>query len=171
MALRIEVSNGILRSKIRPRISWTTLPFLLLFLWIVIGSGLLPASTRLQAAMQNNYGVGDIVFRLLIYLSTAIAGLYVFLRMFFGSDVVILSQTTLEIQRWIFRLSLTQRSFPNSTVNNLRYVEWRVSRFGMQRAICFESAGKTVTFARQSAEGDSRELIDAMHEIYPFPTK
>lgn len=171
MALQAEISNGMLRARIRPRISWTTLPFLLLFLWIVIGSGLLPASRLLGAALQDGNNLGDLVFRLLIYLSVAIADLYILFRMLFGSDVIVLSQTTLEIQRWVFRFNLTQRSFANSTVEDLRYAEWRVSRFGMQNVIRFESAGKTVAFARQAAEGDSWELIDKMREIYRYPSK
>ncbi|MGO9940142.1 MAG: hypothetical protein ACLPH3_20945 [Terracidiphilus sp.] len=151
--------------------NWLILLSSLLILSIIIGAGLLPAWERFDAILRSGKSVGDPIFRLLILGAMAIVNLYAVFNMLFSSELIVLNQTTLEIQRWLFRMNLSQRSFPNSTVENLRYDEWSGGRAGMQNGIRFESAGETVTFARQITGSDSWDLIDKMCEIYKFPTK
>ncbi len=171
MPLQAETSNGMLRVRVRPRINWLILFSSLLILLIIIGAGLLPAWERFEATLQGGKSAGSPVLSLAVLFAMAIADIYAMFKMLFASDLVVVNQTTLEIQRWLFTLCLSQRSFPNSTVENLRYDEWSGGRAGMQNAIRFESAGETVTFARQATESDSWDLIDKMCEIYKFSTR
>jgi len=88
--------------------------------------------------------------------------------MLFSSELIILNETTLEVQKWLLGFNLSQSSFLNSTIENLRYEE-RSGRYGTQSRIRFESAGETFTFARQASRSDSRDLIDGMLKVYKFP--
>lgn len=157
--------------RIRPRINWLILFSSLLILLIIIGAGLLPAWERFEAILRSGKSIGDPILRLLILGAVAIVNLYAVFNMLFSSEHIVLSQTTLEIQRWLFTINLSQRSFPNSTIENLRYDVWGGGKAGMQNGIRFESVGETVTFARQVRESDSWDLIDKMCEVYKFPTK
>jgi hypothetical protein len=171
MTLKVETAQGALRLMVRPRINWLILFSTLLVLFIIAGAGLVPALDRLNAAIQNGGTTGGPIFGLIILSAMAILNLYVVLRMILYSEHIILNQTTLEIQRWLFIFSLSQRIFPNSTMENLRYDEWSGGRAGTQNAIRFESAGETITFARQATHSDSWDLIDRMLEIYKFPMR
>ena len=171
MTLQPDIGNGILSVRVRPRINWLILLSSLLILLIIVGAGLLPAWERFEAILRSGVSIGDPILRLLILGAMAIVNLYAVFKMLFSSELIVLNQTTLEIQRWLLTINLSQRCFPNSTVENLRYDEWSGGRAGMQNGIRFESAGETVTFARQAEESDSWDLIDKMCEIYKFPTK
>jgi hypothetical protein len=170
MTLKIKTSANSVRIKVRPRINWLLLFSALLVLLIIICVGLLPASARLEAAIHDGRGIGSPILSLLILSAMAIANMYGVVNMLFASEFVVLDRTTLEIQKRLFSFKLSDRSFPNSTVENLRYDEWGGGRAGMQNGVRFECAGETVTFARQATATDSWDLIDKMVEVYKFPT-
>ncbi len=171
MTLKVQTSNGTLRMKVSPRINWLILFSALLVLLIITGVGLIPALGLLHAALQTGDAIAESIFKLLVFAALAVANIYAVLKMLFASDVILLNQTTLEIQRWLFNIVISRRSFPNSTVENLRYDEWSGGKAGTQNAVRFESVGETVAFARQATDSDSWDLIDKMCEVYKFPTK
>ena len=113
--------------------------------------------------------MGAPIFGLLVISAMAVFNLYAIFKMVFFSEVIVLNQTSLEIQRWLFAFNLSRRSFPNSTIENLRYDEWSGGKAGTQNGIRFESTGETFTFARQATHSDSWDLIDKMLEVYKFP--
>jgi hypothetical protein len=160
-----------LRIRVRPRINWLILFSALLILLIITGVGLIPAWARLAATIHDGGSIGGPILSLLILSAMAIVNIYAVVSMLFASELVVLDQTTLEIQKWLFSFRLSERSFPNSTIENLRYDEWSGGRSGMQNGIRFDCAGETVTFARQATHSDSWDLIDKMAEVYRFPTQ
>jgi hypothetical protein len=89
--------------------------------------------------------------------------------MLFCSELIILDKTTLEIQKWIFTFRLSQLTFRNSTIENLRYEEGGGGRAGPHSRICFESAGERITFAQQATRSESMEIINKMLDVYKFP--
>jgi hypothetical protein len=169
MTLKVEIAAGAVCMRVRPRINWLILCASLLTLLIIVGAGLTPGRDRLNATIQRRGSIGSSIFGLLVLSAMAILNLYAIFRMTFFSEAIILNQASLEIQRRLFVLNLSQRSFPNSTIENLRYDEWSGGRAGTQNAIRFESAGETFTFARQATHGDSWDVIDKMLEVNKFP--
>jgi hypothetical protein len=167
MAIHIREKKGDLEVAVRPRINWLVL-FYLLFLIATIAIVIVD---RVRTAENTGNSIGLPAFRFVFLSAIAVFSTYCVLRMLFGSDVVILNQTELKIQRRIFSFQLTEQSYPNSTVINLRYDEWSGGRWGTRNAVRFESAGKTVSFARQATDSDSWDLIDKMRELYAFPTE
>jgi hypothetical protein len=69
---------------------------------------------------ERGGSIGSSIFGLLVLSAMAILNLYAIFRMTFFSEAIILNQASLEIQRRLFVLNLSQRSFPNSTIENLR---------------------------------------------------
>jgi hypothetical protein len=124
MTLKIKTSANSVRIKVRPRINWLLLFSALLVFLIIICVGLLPASARLEAAIHDGRGIGSPILSLLILSAMAIANMYGVVNMLFASEFVVLDRTTLEILKRLFSFKLSDRSFPNSTVENLRYDEW-----------------------------------------------
>lgn len=169
MTLKIETAPRSVRIKVRPRINWLILFSALLVLLIITGAGLLPAAARLATTIHDGGSIGGPILSLLILSAIAIANIYWVANMLFASELIVVDQTTLEIQKWLFSFRVSDRSFPNSTIENLRYDAWSGGRSGMQNGIRFECAGETVTFARQANHSDSWDLIDKMVEIYKFP--
>jgi hypothetical protein len=169
MTLKVESAPGALRIRVRPRINWLILFSALLVLFIITGAGLVPAWDRLGTTVHIGGNLGGPILSLLILSAMAIANLYAIAKMLFASELIVVDQITLEIQKWLFSFNLSQRSFPNSTIENLRYDEWSGGRAGTQNGIRFECAGETVTFARQATHSDSWDLIDKMCELYKFP--
>jgi hypothetical protein len=103
MTLQAETGNGILRVRIRPRINSLILFSSLLILLIIIGAGLLPAWKRFEAASQNGNSVGGPILSLLLLLAMAVGNVYAVLKMFLTSELIVLNQTTIEIQRRLLR--------------------------------------------------------------------
>jgi len=169
MTLKVKSAPGSLRARVRPRINWLILLSTFLVLFIIYGAGLSPAWARLEATQHAGGNIGGPTLSLLVLSVMAIGSIYAIAKMLFSSEIVVLNQTTLEVQRLLPSFSLSDRSFPNSTIENLRYDEWAGGRAGMQNGIRFECAGETVTFARQATHSDSWDLIDKMLEIYKFP--
>jgi hypothetical protein len=169
MTLKVEIAAGEVSLRVRPRINWLILCSSFLVLFIIVGAGLLPGWERLNATVHSAGSVGAPIFGLLVISAMAVFNLYAIFKMVFFSEIVVLNQASLEIQKWLFAFKMSQRSFPNSTIENLRYDEWSRGRAGTQSGIRFESAGETLTFARQATHSDSWELIDKMLEVYKFP--
>jgi hypothetical protein len=169
MTLKIETIPGTLRIRVRPRINWLVFFSTLLILFIICGAGLSPAWGRLEATQRAGGTFGGPILGLLVLSAMAIGTIYAIAGMLFSSELVVLTQTTLEIQRSLLSFNVSDRNFPNSAIENLRYDEWGGGRAGMQNGIRFECVGETVTFARQATYGDSWDLIDKMREVYKFP--
>ena len=157
--------------RVRPRINWLILCASFLVLFIIVGAGLLPGWDRLNATVHSGGSIGAPIFDLLVISAMAVFNLQVIFKMLFFAEIIVLNEASLEIQKRLFAFKLSQRNFPNSTIENLRYDEWSGGRAGTQNCIRFESAGETLTFARQATHSDSWELIDKMLEVYKFPLR
>lgn len=171
MSLKLDQSDGRLQASMRPRINWLVLFSTALVLLIVFGVGISPVLTQIQSAIRHGNPLGGLFLRLLLILGIGFFPAYGIVLMLFSSELMIVTQTDVEIQRRLFGYTTSCMSFPNSTIENLRYDEWSGGKAGAQNAIRFESAGETVTFARQLDAGDSWDLIDAMGTVYKFPTQ
>lgn len=152
-----------LRVRIRPRFAWRFQFSAALIALIIAAANYLPAWDEIKALIQTQPILSPVVLS-----GIALAGLYAVLWMLFSSELIILNETTLEIQSWILSINLSQRNFLNSTIENLRYEEKR-GRYGAQSRIRFESAGETITFAREASRSDSSDLINRMLKVYKFP--
>ncbi|HWT66521.1 MAG TPA: hypothetical protein VN151_10450 [Terracidiphilus sp.] len=171
MSLKMDKSDGRLQAVMRPGMNWIVVLSAALLLLIVFGAGVSPILTQIQFAVRHGSPLGGLFLRLIVILALGFFPAYGLVSMLFSSELMIVTETDTEIQRRLFAYTTFRQSFPNSTIENLRYDEWSGGKAGMQNAIRFEAAGKTITFASQLATGDSWDLIDAMCTIYKFPTK
>ncbi len=166
MAIETEISQGTLRVRIRLSVMRFAQICIGVILLVVAGAETLPSWDGLRTIIQTQPILSPIVLS-----AVALASLYAVLRMLFSSELIILDKTTLEIQEWMFTFRLSQQTFRNSTIENLRYEERRGGRAGPQNRICFDSAGERITFGQQATRSESMEIIDKMLEVYKFPVQ
>lgn len=170
MTVKVQTLADGLQLTVRPVINWLILCSQLLVALILFGVGLEPTLEQMrfgsvQAGDTTGKGVIALIFAAILVLV-----LYNCLKMLLGYERVIVRRSELLIQSWLAGVNLSARTFPNNTVENLRYEEWSGGRAGQQRAIRFESAGETVTFGRQADSSDCYEVIDQMESVFRFPT-
>ena len=170
MSIKVSKSPENTEITVRPVINWLTLLSTLLVAFIVFGVGLGPMLDRIRARTHDFSDTAGLVTIALIFGAVLLAILYSDAKMAFGFEKIFVSGTELRIDSWLLGLNLSKRSFPNNTVENLRYEEWPGGRAGTQRAIRFESAGETIDFGRQADTSDCYEVIDQMQKIYKFPS-
>ena len=148
MALKVQAAADGVEMTIKPRINWLSLFALPSVVFILFGVGIDPALEDLGGHSQPASNGRD-GFSIALFGGIAVSILFSLVRMVFGSERLTVATRTLEIHSRIFGWSASERSFPNSVVENLRYEEWSGGRSGIENAIRFECAGETVTFARQ----------------------
>jgi hypothetical protein len=171
MAIRQERVGDALKLVIGPRVNWLGLLTAFLLLSILWGVGIAPAWDGLRVALQTGRSTLGYILGITALSAIALFVAYSVLRSLFGSELVVVSSTNFEIQSSVFGFTRSQRSFPNSTVENLRYEEWPGARgAGMQHGIRFECVGETVTFAQNATMANSYEILDQMKQVYRFPS-
>ncbi|MFP5236031.1 MAG: hypothetical protein ACLGSD_09010 [Acidobacteriota bacterium] len=156
---------------IGPRINWLGLFTALLLILIVFGVGISPAWNGLtHAAREGQNPIGYILGL------AALSGIVLFVAYnialaVFGSELIVVTSSDLEIQSRVIGRVRSQRSFPNSTIENLRYEEWWSGARGTprQQGIRFECVGETVTFARNATTAEAQEILHRMQQLYSFP--
>jgi len=159
-----------MRISIGPIVSWLGVLTGLLLIMILGGAGLIPAWDGLKHAINTGKSLGGYVLGIAACAGLILFLLYGLLLNLFGSETVTVSPTELQIQWLISGLVRSQRDFPNSTIEKLRYESWPGPRgAGMQSGIRFDCVGETVTFAQNLSEQESYDLIEKMRQIYAFP--
>jgi hypothetical protein len=171
MAIRQERVGDALKLVIGPRVNWLGLLTAFLLLSILFGVGIAPAWDGLNVALETGRSTVGYILGITALSAIVLFVAYGILLNFFGSELIVVSSTNLEIQSSVFGFTRSQRSFPNSTVENLRYEEWPGARgAGMQHGIRFECVGVTVTFAQNATTANSYEILDQMKQVYLFPS-
>jgi high-affinity nickel permease len=166
MPLQFETVAGTLQTTLRPRIHFFMLASSLVILCILLFAGLIPAAENLVLAIQFHT---DFLGRLVSVSFLTIIGLfnlYAVMHILFYTERISVNQTHLEICRCL-SLTLSRRSFPISSIHNLRYEEWSMRRSGVRNAIRFETAGKTITFAYHVPTLDCHELVHRIQMLHP----
>ena len=168
--LRERVGDS-LRLTVRPPVNWLGVATAILLIVILSGVGIAPALNGLKLAIDTGRSPGGYLLGIAICSPLILLITYGLLLNLFGSEIVTVSPTDLEIQKLIFGFMRSRRTFPNCTVEKLRYERWPGPRgAGMQSGVLFDCVGETVTFAQNLPQEKSYELIDQMRQIYAFPT-
>lgn len=138
-----------------------------LILW---GVGFQPALHGLKASIGTNHSIGGYFAGIVLFGILILFMAFSILEMLFGSQTVILDRTDFAIETWFMNLRRSRRTFPNSTIEKLRFEKWssRARGVGMMHAIQFDCVGETVAFAADASEAESYDILDAMRKIYPF---
>ena len=159
-----------MRFAVGPRVNWLGVATAFALILIVTGVGIAPALDGLKLAINTGRNLGGYMLGIAACSALIVLLLYRLLLNLFGSEIVIVSSTNLKIQSLICGFVRSQRDFPNSTVEKLRYERWPGPRgAGMQNGIRFDCVGETVTFAQNLPESESCNLIDQMRQAYAFP--
>jgi hypothetical protein len=170
MRIALERVGNLHRVSIGPRVNWLGVLTALLVVMILCGAGLIPAFGGLKHAITTGKSLGGYVLGIAACAGLILLVLYSLLLNLFESETVAVSPTELQIQWLILGYVRSQREFPNSTVEKLRYESWPGSRgAGMQNGIRFDCVGETITFAQDLSEQESYDLIDQMRQVYAFP--
>jgi hypothetical protein len=168
--MREEKVGNALKLIVGPTVNWLGLFTGLALLLILWGVGIVPAWQGLRLASTTGQSMLDYIFGIAALSGLSLFVAYCILLNLFGSELIIIDSTDLEIQSLIFGFVRSRRSFPNSTVENLRYEEWPGPRgAGMQNGIRFECVGETVTFALNATRAESADIIEQMQKYYKFP--
>ncbi len=157
---------GNLCIEIHPRKSWRIVFNLLLVgFWGACFFGSLAGfENRANINRSTVQGAGMVALTLAVFLWM----LFTTLKDLLYFELVTIAPDVLRIQGSLLSFGLTNRSFDNSSISELRYEEWSGGRSGPQNGIRFLCNDQTVTFARQADSQDSWDLIDRAREVYPF---
>ncbi|WP_420238063.1 hypothetical protein ACOBR2_00195 [Telmatobacter bradus] len=171
MTVRIFAAEDRLDVQIRPRIRWLSLIAAAGLLLVLVSVGVVPALTGVQAALLTGKSFGGfLVGAIAAAIITAVV-LYSMLKTFFGTERLLLTATEIEVQSRLFG-SVTERfATPNTNVEKLRVEEsWNGEQnTPVERALRFECAGETITFAAGAERDDAFAILEAMKKIYDFP--
>ncbi len=170
MAIKRNKAGDTLTLRVGPRVNWLGLFTAVAVLLILWGVGTEPAISGLMNALGSGRSIGGYLLGIAALCALSLLIAYVLLLNLFGSEVISVGPTDLEIQSLVCGLNRSKRSVPNSTVENLRYEEWPGPRgAGMQHGIRFDCVGETVTFAQGATTAESFDIIDQMRQVYKFP--
>ncbi len=159
-----------LRLKVAPSVNWLGVLTGLAVILILSGVGIAPAFNGLKLAIATRGSLGGYILGITACSVLILIVFYNVLLNLFGSEIVSVSSTDLQIESAICGFVRSQRVFPNSTVERLRYERWPGPRgAGLQHGIRFDCVGETVTFAQNLPETQSYDLIDQMRQVYSFP--
>jgi hypothetical protein len=123
-----------------------------------------------MSALGTGQSIGGYLLGMAALGALSLLVAYFVLLNLFGSEVISVNQEDLEIQSLVCGRERSKRSVPNSTVENLRYVEWPGARgAGMQHGIRFDCVGETVPFAQSATTAESYDIIEQMQQVYKFP--
>jgi hypothetical protein len=152
-------------------VNWLSLLTAVLLMSILWGVGIAPALEGLRVALHTGRNIFGYILGIVALSGISIFVAYGIFLNLFGSEPVVISSKDLEIQSLILGLIRSRRSFPNSTVENLRYDEWPgVRGAGMQHGIRFECVGETVSFAQCATTTESYDIMNQVQQVYKFPT-
>jgi hypothetical protein len=160
-----------LRFAVGPRVNWLGVFTAALLILILFGAGIGPAFDGLRSAIVTGGSLGGYILGIAACSALILLVLYSLLLNLFGTEIITVSSTDLQIQSLICGFVRSQREFPNSTVEKLRYEQWagRARGEGMHSCILFDCVGETVTFAQDLSQEESYDLIDQMRQVYAFP--
>ena len=128
-----------LRITVGPRVNWLGVVTALAVILILCGVGITPAYDGLKVAMITGGSVGGYILGIIVCSGLILLIVYGLLLNLFGSETITVSSTELQIRWMIGGFVRTQRDFPNSTVEKLRYERWPGPRgSGMQNGIRFD---------------------------------
>jgi Flp pilus assembly pilin Flp len=157
--------------QVRPKIRWLSLIAAAGLLLVLVSVGVVPALTGVQAALLTGKSFGGfLVGAIAAAIITAVV-LYSMLKTFFGTERLLLTATDLEVQSRLFG-SVTERlAIPNANVEKLRVEESWSGEKGtpVERALRFDCAGETITFAAGAERNDAFAILEAMKKLYDFP--
>lgn len=172
MAVKLEKVRDSLTVSIGPRVNWLGLFTAFALLLILWGAGITPAWEGLTKAIQAGQSPMGFILGITALSGIALFVAYCIVVALFGSEILVVTSTDLEIQSRAFGRIRSRRSFPNSTVEKLRYEKWWSGARGtpMERGIRFECVGETVTFALNATADESHEIVEQMQQLYKFPT-
>jgi len=172
LAFKLSRTGDSLVVSIGPRVKWLGLCSAFLLLLILCGAGIAPALGGLSQSLRTGRSPFGYVLGIAALAVIALFVLYNISLMLFGSEVIVINSSDLEIQTRLFGRVRSRRLFPNSTVEKLRCEKWWSGARGtpMEHGIRFECVGETITFARNATEAESREVVDQMQQIYKFQT-
>jgi hypothetical protein len=168
MAIKQEKVNGTLRLCVGPRINWLALFVSLLLLLIIWGAGMEPAFEGFIGALGTTRSIGGYLLGMAALSALSLFLAYGILLNLFGSEVICVTSSELDIQFKTLSWIRSRRSVPNSTVEQLRYEEWPVPRAGVQHGIRFDCVGETTTFAMSATTSECYAIIDQMRQVYDF---
>jgi hypothetical protein len=159
-----------LKITIGPRVRWLGVFTVLALISILSGVGVSPAYSGLKLALNNGGSIGGYIIGIAACAGLILFLLYSLILNLFGSEMITVSSTELELQWLICGFVRSKRSFPNSTVEKLRFEEWagRARGDGMHSGIRFDCVGETVTFAGDLPEKEAGDLIDQLRKVYAF---
>jgi hypothetical protein len=161
--LKTEQLNDGLRIEIQPRKGWQIIfNFLVLALWLgFFWTSLVGFIHRQEFGRSTGQSVGAVV----LMLCGVLGFLYITLKALFYYEIVTVTRTTLRIQGNLLSLALSDKTYDNAAVSDLRYQEWSSGR-SRSNGIRFDYNNKLITFARQATEADSQSLIDSITKVY-----
>jgi hypothetical protein len=170
MAVESNKAGNELTLSVGPKANWLGLFTAMLVILIIWGVGIGHAFRGLFIAIGSGRSIGGFVLGIAALCALSLFIAYGILLSLFGSEVITISSTELELQSLVCGLNRSKRSVTNSTVENLRYEEWAGPRgAGMQHGIRFDCVGETVTFAQAATTAESYDIIDQMRQVYNFP--
>lgn len=124
MTIRKENVGDALKIVIGPRLNWLGLFAALAVLLILWGVGIEPAWDGLKLALSTGRSVGGFILGLTALSGPSLFICYGIVLSLFGLELVTISATDLEIRNSVFGWSRSERSFPISTIESLRYEKW-----------------------------------------------
>jgi hypothetical protein len=170
MKIVAERFGDSLRTSIGPIVDWLGVLTAVLVIMVLCGGGLIPAFDGLRHNIATGGSLGGYILGIAACAGLILLVLYSLLLNLFGSETVTVSPTDLQVQWLICGFVRSQRDFPNSTIEQLRYERWPgVRGAGMQNGIRFDCVRETVTFAQNLSEQESYDLIVQMRKVYAFP--
>jgi hypothetical protein len=171
MTIKLERVGDSLAVSVGPRVNWLGLFTAFLLVLILWGAGIVPAWEGLMRVLHAGQSPLGYILGIIALSGIALFVAYNIVLALFGSELTLINSSDLEIQSRTFGRIRSRRSFPNSTVEKLRYEEWWSGARGtpMEHGIRFECVGETITFARKATTAESHDIIDGMQQLYKFP--
>ncbi len=157
--------------RIGPRPNWLGVCTAILLMAILLGVGAAPALKGLIVAGATGHSIGGYLLGLIASLGIIVLLIYSVVLQLFEAEQITITPTDLDIRHFLFGVSRSPRSFPNSTVEKLRYEEWWSGARGspQENGIRFDCVGETLTFAQNADGNESDEIIEKMRQIYKYP--
>jgi hypothetical protein len=86
----------------------------------------------------------------------------------FGRELILVSQTKMEVQTWFMGFVIARRTFDNDRIRQLRYEEWKQD--GVRTCgIRFKYDGKTQVLVKAvMSESDSLRTVVRIINVYKF---
>ena len=146
MNTNVDKAGDSLSIRIDPRVNWLGVMTAFLLMLILSGVGLMPALNGLKHAVNTGGTLGGYILGIAVSSFLILLVLYSAVLDLLGSETVTLNATDLQIQHSMLGFVMSQREFPNSTVEMLR----------CERGLDREERGCRTVFASIAWERRSR---------------